>query len=264
MVMPGRAGNISLTNDRVKFTGYLLEEEGGQDTYHAEARGYDPVIGRFTSRDPLTKDFPSWTPYHYVHNNPISLVDPTGMSADCGLGSETCAWLSDPKMPIYAALAPIGTFISSFLPMSSETTVSVVDNKTSMGLEAKSETNFNSIVDGGSGESSTETSGSVIKEQGSIKTNQSTGDKQATAGIFSYTWNDSNTDSKIEVQIPLRFGLSLNAAVNNSGEVSTGFGHIHNYGVSTIKTSSMLNFGNPVKRPINNSARVANNIFGIP
>lgn len=67
MVMPGRAGNISLSNDRVKFTGYLLEEEGDQDTYHAEARGYDPVIGRFTSRDPLTGKMPGWyTGLHFL------------------------------------------------------------------------------------------------------------------------------------------------------------------------------------------------------
>ncbi len=33
--------------------------------------------------DPLADDAPAWTPYHYVHNNPVILTDPTGMSADC-------------------------------------------------------------------------------------------------------------------------------------------------------------------------------------
>ncbi len=32
--------------------------------------------------DPLASSFPGYTPYHYVHNNPINLTDPTGMSAD--------------------------------------------------------------------------------------------------------------------------------------------------------------------------------------
>jgi RHS repeat-associated protein len=82
MIMPGRAGNISLSNDRVKFTGYLLEEEGEQDTYHAEARGYDPVIGRFTSRDPLAHLYPAASPYVYVLNNPLLHTDPTGMAID--------------------------------------------------------------------------------------------------------------------------------------------------------------------------------------
>ncbi len=34
------------------------------------------------SVDPLYEQFPAWNPYHYVHNNPINLVDPTGMSAE--------------------------------------------------------------------------------------------------------------------------------------------------------------------------------------
>ena len=32
-----------------------------------------------------------WTPYHYVHQNPINLIDPTGMSAENGDGG---GWLS--------------------------------------------------------------------------------------------------------------------------------------------------------------------------
>jgi RHS repeat-associated protein len=93
MIMPGRAGNISLSNDRVKFTGYLLEEEGDQDTYHAEARGYDPVIGRFTQVDPLSDhpDQVSLSPYNYSWNNPINLSDPTGKCPVCVFAG--AAWL---------------------------------------------------------------------------------------------------------------------------------------------------------------------------
>lgn len=37
----------------------------------------------FLSVDPLAEKFVGWNPYHYVHNNPINLIDPTGMEPEC-------------------------------------------------------------------------------------------------------------------------------------------------------------------------------------
>ena len=34
--------------------------------------------------DPLAEQFTGWTPYHYVHQNPINLIDPMGISAEGG------------------------------------------------------------------------------------------------------------------------------------------------------------------------------------
>ncbi len=36
----------------------------------------------FISVDQKSEDYPGWMPYHYVHQNPINMVDPTGMSAE--------------------------------------------------------------------------------------------------------------------------------------------------------------------------------------
>ncbi len=64
------------------YNGKELQEDLGLQLYDYGARYYDPVLGRWHVPDPLAEEFNSWTPYHYVHNNPIMLVDPTGMSAD--------------------------------------------------------------------------------------------------------------------------------------------------------------------------------------
>src|SRR5690606_30830328 len=50
--------------------------------YYYGARYYDPRLSIFVSVDPLAEQFMGWTPYHYVHQNPINLIDPTGMSAE--------------------------------------------------------------------------------------------------------------------------------------------------------------------------------------
>ncbi|MCC9043638.1 RHS repeat-associated core domain-containing protein [Myroides sp. M-43] len=58
------------------------QEELGLNYYDYGARNYDAAIGRWMNVDPLAEKFVGWNPYHYVHNNPINLVDPTGMRAD--------------------------------------------------------------------------------------------------------------------------------------------------------------------------------------
>ena len=40
---------------------------------------YDPALGRFHTMDPMAEFTRGQTPYHYVCNNPIGLIDPTGM-----------------------------------------------------------------------------------------------------------------------------------------------------------------------------------------
>jgi RHS repeat-associated protein len=67
---------------RQKFTGYEHDGETGLEFAHA--RYYGSSQGRFTSTDPFmgsgrTGSPQSWNRYAYVLNNPLRLVDPTGM-----------------------------------------------------------------------------------------------------------------------------------------------------------------------------------------
>ena len=64
------------------FTGHDLTIEGYQGVHDMNARQYIPGLGMFGGVDPLASSFPSYTPYHYVHGNPVNLIDPTGMSAE--------------------------------------------------------------------------------------------------------------------------------------------------------------------------------------
>ncbi len=80
LTMPGRSTNTANPNDNYKFTGYENDDEGELDLYHANARGYDPVLGRFMQVDPLLHLYAGWSPYHYAANNPLRVTDPSGKS----------------------------------------------------------------------------------------------------------------------------------------------------------------------------------------
>ncbi len=61
------------------YNGKELQNELDLDWYDYGARMYDAAIGKFHVIDPNAENYLSWTPYNYVANNPLNLIDPDGM-----------------------------------------------------------------------------------------------------------------------------------------------------------------------------------------
>lgn len=57
-----------------------FSDGSGLEWYDFHARNYDPQIGRWHSVDPLSIIAPYISPYHYVSNNPINRIDPSGLT----------------------------------------------------------------------------------------------------------------------------------------------------------------------------------------
>ena len=78
--MPGRKYNSQ--EYRYGFNGKEKDQNGefGSITnYDYGFRIYNPGIGRFLSVDPLTRDFPTLTPYQFASNRPIDGLDMDGL-----------------------------------------------------------------------------------------------------------------------------------------------------------------------------------------
>ena len=73
--MPGRTLAQGPRADE-DYTGHELDDETGM--HYAGARFYMSALGRWGTTDPLADDFPAWSSYNYVQNNPLRLVDPDG------------------------------------------------------------------------------------------------------------------------------------------------------------------------------------------
>jgi len=64
-------------SSRFRFNGKEWDEETGN--FYYGARYYDPKVSVWLSVDPLASKYPNSSPYVFVANNPINLIDPDGM-----------------------------------------------------------------------------------------------------------------------------------------------------------------------------------------
>lgn len=70
-----RIGSVILDTYTNKIVKFVIEE-----TTFTEAGAEPTVMSRWWQQDPLSDEFPSWSPYSFTFNNPIKYTDPTGMA----------------------------------------------------------------------------------------------------------------------------------------------------------------------------------------
>ena len=83
-------GEATSTGQQPHFAGYSSQQWNSGDTLAAfglsqlGARIYDPVIGRFLSRDPILipRTAATTNPYAFAMNDPVNSADPTGLDSD--------------------------------------------------------------------------------------------------------------------------------------------------------------------------------------
>lgn len=86
---------------RLRFLGQERDDNNNSDPYgdldYLHARYYSPTAGRFLSPDPIRGSASrpqSWNRYAYALNNPVTLVDPSGLSSedasDCTPAGQGC------------------------------------------------------------------------------------------------------------------------------------------------------------------------------
>ncbi|WP_106914524.1 putative toxin [Chryseobacterium aurantiacum] len=67
------------------------------DLSDPDTQPYLDTAGRWISPDPLSEEFPSWSPYNYAFNNPMRFTDPTGLAPEDA--TQCCWWFR--LMPLF-------------------------------------------------------------------------------------------------------------------------------------------------------------------
>ena len=72
-----KIGSFSYHVKRKTITDSFQEE-----TNYSEATLRPEIISRWFSPNPLSDEFPSWSPYVFTNDNPIFFTDPTGLAPE--------------------------------------------------------------------------------------------------------------------------------------------------------------------------------------
>jgi RHS repeat-associated protein len=111
MILEGRSTDNNYHNAKYKFTGKERDKETGYDYFGA--RYFDSRIGRWLRVDPLFDKHPEWSPYNYVLNNPLKIIDPDGkqVSVNKEIRENPVAWnrlISSTEFKIAVSISGLG------------------------------------------------------------------------------------------------------------------------------------------------------------
>jgi hypothetical protein len=71
-------GSFEYNRVSKEITGFTLYNKENL----SEADLQPELVSRWMSPDPLSDEFPSWSPYNFVYNNPVRYIDPTGLAPE--------------------------------------------------------------------------------------------------------------------------------------------------------------------------------------
>jgi len=97
----GEANQVSSLGNPYLYTGREYDSETG--LYFYRARYYDAKLGRFQQSDPI-KHYGGMNLYSYVQNNPINLIDPSGLKIYLMTGNNATFPFTNVKNPFQDAL----------------------------------------------------------------------------------------------------------------------------------------------------------------
>src|SRR5690606_31158899 len=70
-------GSVLFNPFTKKITGFVVQE-----TVYSEATLQPEIVSRWLTPDPLSDEFPQWSPYVFTNDNPIVYTDPLGLAPE--------------------------------------------------------------------------------------------------------------------------------------------------------------------------------------
>lgn len=105
---------------KIKYNGKELQDELGLGWYDYQARNYDPALGRWMNIDSKAEESRRWSPYTYCYNNPMSFIDPDGMSA---------VWKPDANGNLHAEKGDNTASLAKYLGISTDSAAKLQEYK---------------------------------------------------------------------------------------------------------------------------------------